>query len=60
MYDYAEHIAWDLLSLIAKPMQSDNTYRVKKALKESGAMEGDVKVALKIVELLNKNWMEVD
>lgn len=58
MYDYATHIAWDILSLTAKPMNSSNTYLVKRALDETGASSEEIKLAKNIVALINEFWME--
>ena len=55
-YDYSQHIAWDILTLACKPIF--DAALIKKHLRESKAEDRDIELSIKIVDLLNKYWME--
>lgn len=55
-YNYAQHVAWDILTLTSKPMGPDMRDRVLEALKYSDADQADINTARLMVESLYNNW----
>ena len=55
-YNFAQHIAWDILSLVLKPMSDDIAASILRHIHESGADESEINAAVHIVEHLNDIW----
>ncbi len=61
MYNYSQHIAFDIIGMLAKPMHRDMaetiTYHIKQC---TNIDESERAVAIRIAELLHDHWKTDD